>query len=251
MTLASVKLNSSLRIRIAFVSCLLLLTLPLTGMTEFYGSVLLQAQSAEVVVQIDSHYAGSQLVIDFRPATVTIPVGGKVTWQSLFNSTVTTLSSDQAGFKTDIPPGGSFSFVFNKSGTFEVTAEIIYGTTVSAKMTVTVMESSSPPPSQPPPGQPQPPTGVQEYVFILALSNGTLHAFPGTLNIAAGSLRLFLTSLDRTVTLVLRKEGAEAGVATVLVESGKVATVEAQLSQGNYGLFDQSSNAQLGQIVAQ
>jgi hypothetical protein len=116
------------------------------------------------------------------------------------------------------------------------------------KLSVVAKGAQQPPPSQPP--QPQPGTGVQEFAIILGTSNNAFHTFPATLNVPAGSLRIFLTSLDRTVTVVLRKDGAQAGVATVLVEQGKLATAEVSLSQGSYGLLDQASNNQLGQIQA-
>jgi len=88
---------------------------------------------------------------------------------------------------------------------------------------------------------------IQEFALIFGLGS-ELQAFPETLRVSAGSLRLFLTSLDRAVTVVIRREGAQAGVATVLVESGKLAIVEVELVQGVYGLFDQATGSQLGQI---
>jgi hypothetical protein len=93
------------------------------------------------------------------------------------------------------------------------------------------------------------PGEVQEFALILGPGSG-LRAFPETLRVSAGSLRLFLTSLDRAVTVVIRREGAQAGVATVLVEPGELTTVEAELAQGTYGLFDQATNSHLGQIEA-
>jgi hypothetical protein len=88
---------------------------------------------------------------------------------------------------------------------------------------------------------------VQEFALIFGPGSELL-AFPRTLRVSAGSLRLFLASLDRAVTLVIRREGAQAGVATVLVEPGKLATVEVELAQGVYNLFDQATGSQLGQI---
>lgn len=95
--------------------------------------------------------------------------------------------------------------------------------------------------------EPQP----QEFALILGPgSSGQLQTFPAKLTISAGAARLFLTSLDRDVTVVIRREGAQAGVATVLVELGKLTTVEVELAQGVYGVLDQATNSQLGQIEA-
>lgn len=95
------------------------------------------------------------------------------------------------------------------------------------------------------------PSGVQEFALILAPgSDGQLRTFPAKLTISAGAVRLFLTSLERGVTLVIRREGVQAGAATVLVEPGKLVTVEVELAQGMYNMIDQSSNTQLGQIEA-
>ncbi len=122
----------------------------------------------------------------------------------------------------------------------EVTAEGASGTgkgSAEHKLTVTARGSQ--------------PSEVQEFAFILGLdSDGQLRTFPAKLTISTGAARLFLTSLDRAVTVVIRREGAQAGVATVLVEPGKLATIEVELSQGMYNMIDQSSNTQLGQIEA-
>ncbi len=95
------------------------------------------------------------------------------------------------------------------------------------------------------------PGQVQEFALILGPgSDGQLRTFPAKLTISTGAVRLFLTSLDQALTVVIRREGAQAGVATVLVEPGKLATIEVELSQGMYNMIDQSSNTQLGQIEA-
>lgn len=93
-------------------------------------------------------------------------------------------------------------------------------------------------------------SGIQEYALILGPGSSGLRTFPGQLTVAVGSLRLFLTSLDRVITVMIRREGAQAGVATVLVEPGKLATIEVELAQGVYSILDQSTNSQLGQIEA-
>jgi len=95
--------------------------------------------------------------------------------------------------------------------------------------------------------QPEP-SEVQEFALIL--SSDEQQAFPAMLKVAAGNLRIFLTSLDRAVTVVIRREGAQAGAATVLVEPGKLATVEVELAQGVYKLVPQGADAVLGRIEA-
>jgi len=90
---------------------------------------------------------------------------------------------------------------------------------------------------------------VQEFALILGPGSG-LRAFPETLGISAGSLRLFLTLLDRAVTVVIRREGAQMGITTVLAEPGKLTTVEVELDKGVYGLFDRATGSRLGQIEA-
>ena len=92
------------------------------------------------------------------------------------------------------------------------------------------------------------PGEVQEFALIL--SSDEQQAFPAMLKVAAGNLRIFLTSLDRALTVVLRREGARAGVATVLVEPGKLTVIELELSSGVYELVPQGADAVLGRIEA-
>jgi len=96
--------------------------------------------------------------------------------------------------------------------------------------------------------QPQP-SEIQEFALILG-PDGELQSFPRTLKVSSGSLRLFLTSLDQAVTVVIRREGAEAGISTVRVEPGKLATVEVELAQGTYDLLIQGTGTVVGQIEA-
>jgi hypothetical protein len=94
------------------------------------------------------------------------------------------------------------------------------------------------------------PAQIQEHALILG-PGSEFRAFPGVLRVSAGNLRLFLTSLDRALTVVLRREGAQAGAATVLVEPGKLATLEVELAQGLYELLLQGTDTVLGRIEAQ
>jgi len=92
------------------------------------------------------------------------------------------------------------------------------------------------------------PTEIQEHALIL--SRDEQRAFPGRLAVQAGNLGLYLTSLDRALTVVLRREGAQAGAATVVVEPGKLAAVEVELAQGLYELLLQGTDTVLGEIEA-
>lgn len=93
------------------------------------------------------------------------------------------------------------------------------------------------------------PATVQELALIFGLDgNGQLQTFPGKLTTAAGNLKLFLTTLDRAVTIVIRRQGAQVGAATALVQPSQLAILEVQLAHGMYSLVDQSTNSQLGQI---
>lgn len=91
------------------------------------------------------------------------------------------------------------------------------------------------------------PSEVQEYALILG-PGSELRAFPGRLLAFEGNLRLFFTSLERSLKVIIRREGAQAGIAAVLVEPGKLATVEIELVQGIYQLLVQGADTVLGQI---
>ena|SRR5579864_4237862 len=67
---------------------------------------------------------GNAVTIDdfrFSPATLTVPVGGKVTWTNRDDEPHTVLAAEPKGlFKS--PPldtGDSFSFTFDKPGTYK------------------------------------------------------------------------------------------------------------------------------------
>ncbi len=93
------------------------------------------------------------------------------------------------------------------------------------------------------------PSEIQEFALILG-PGSELQTFPAMLRVSAGSLRLFLTSLDQAVTAVIRREGAQAGVSTALVEPGKLTTLEVKLAPGVYELIVQGTDAILGRIEA-
>jgi plastocyanin len=54
----------------------------------------------------------------FNPATLTIPVGTKVTWTNKDAATHTVTSDTGAFDSKDLPNGASFSFTFSQAGTF-------------------------------------------------------------------------------------------------------------------------------------
>jgi hypothetical protein len=93
------------------------------------------------------------------------------------------------------------------------------------------------------------PSEIQEFALILG-PGSELRTFPATLRVSAGSLRLFLTSLERVVTVVIRREGAQAGVSTALVEPGKLTALEVELASGIYELVSQGPGTVLGRIEA-
>ena len=71
---------------------------------------------------------------EFSPATLTVPVGTKVTWTNN-GSAAHTVTADQGAFDSRaVQPGASFAFTFTKAGTYA------YHCTIhpSMKATVTV-----------------------------------------------------------------------------------------------------------------
>jgi plastocyanin len=54
----------------------------------------------------------------FSPATLTIPVGTKVTWTNKDTATHTVTSDNGAFNSNNMPNGATFSFTFNQAGTF-------------------------------------------------------------------------------------------------------------------------------------
>lgn len=157
-----------------------------------------------------------------------------------------TLSSAPQGVGAWSATGQEVSYTSQVAGEYAVKLEVTatgmatgVGST-EQKFTIVARSSQS---------LPQP-SSVQELAIIIGPSNNQLRTYPEKLTISTGHLRLFLTSLERSVTIVIRLEGAQAGVATVLVEPGKLATVEVQLAQGIYHVLDQGTNTSLGQIEA-
>jgi hypothetical protein len=150
------------------------------------------------------------------------------------------LRSAPEGAQSWSATGQQASFTPNVVGDYtlklDVTADATGQGSAEHKLTVVAGESQ--------------PGGVQEFALILGQSDNRLRAFPDKLAVSAGALRLFLTSLDQTVTVVIRREGAQAGAATVLVEPGKLATVEVELAQGVYELVPQGADTVLGRIEA-
>jgi hypothetical protein len=150
------------------------------------------------------------------------------------------LRSAPEGARSWSATGRQASFIPNIAGDYilklDVTADATGQGSAEHKLTVTAGQSR--------PGE------VQEFAFILGKSDSQLRAFPSKLVVSAGTLRFFLTSLDQIVTVVIRREGAQAGVATVLVEPGKLAIIEAELSPGIYELVPQGEDVVLGRIEA-
>jgi len=93
------------------------------------------------------------------------------------------------------------------------------------------------------------PGEIQEFALILG-PGSELRTFPAALRVSAGSLRLFLTSLDHAVTIVIRREGAQAGISTALVEPVKLTILEIELAQGVYEIVPQGEDVVLGRIEA-
>ncbi len=54
----------------------------------------------------------------FNPATITVPVGTKVTWTNQDAATHTVTSDTGAFDSKNLPTGGTFSFTFNQAGSF-------------------------------------------------------------------------------------------------------------------------------------
>ena len=58
----------------------------------------------------------------FTPSQITVAKGGTVTWTNNDSTTHTVeadLSNNDGPASGDIPPGGSYSFTFNKTGSFQ------------------------------------------------------------------------------------------------------------------------------------
>ena len=56
----------------------------------------------------------------FDPKEITIKVGSKVTWKNLSPTRASTISSTLGGFKSErLLPGESWSYTFEKTGTFK------------------------------------------------------------------------------------------------------------------------------------
>jgi plastocyanin len=58
----------------------------------------------------------------FTPSQITVAKGGTVTWTNNDNTTHTVeddLSNVGGPASGDIPPGGTYSFTFNKTGSFQ------------------------------------------------------------------------------------------------------------------------------------
>jgi len=79
----------------------------------------------------------------FAPATITIPVGTKVTWTNKDAATHTVTSDTGAFDSKNMPNGATFSFTFNQAGSFA------YHCDIHARMvaTIVVTASASAPPA--------------------------------------------------------------------------------------------------------
>jgi len=170
-----------------------------------------EANAVTVTIQVTTGYYGS---ISFNPGSVTISVGGRVTWQNSSSSPVALFGS-QAGINTTIPSGGSFSFVFNTAGNFTVTAQ---ASSASATMTVTVAAAGAPTEE------------VQEFALIHSLN--ALKIYSATLTVKKGvKVRLFNTATDGshpTVAISSDEDGKSPvfGLQPFAVEVGKLTVVE-------------------------
>jgi plastocyanin len=152
--------------------------------------------------------------ISFNPSSVTISVGGKVTWQNSSSSSIA-LSSSQAGISTTIPSGGNFPFTFNMPGSYSVSAQT---GSLGGSMTVTVVAAGAQPEE------------VQEFSLIHSLKD--LKIYPATLTVKKGiKVRLFNTATDGshpTVAISSDEDGKNPvfGVQPFDVEVGKLTVVE-------------------------
>jgi len=59
----------------------------------------------------------SIISFSFRPKSLTVKVGTKVTWTNQDNVTHT-VTADQGAFNSSVDPGSSFSFTFTKAGSY-------------------------------------------------------------------------------------------------------------------------------------
>lgn len=90
----------------------------------------------------------------FNPGTITIPVGGSVTWKNMGDDHAVTMPSK--GINDILRPGGSTTVTFDTAGTYPYYCEFHSGMTG----TVVVTDGAAPPP--PATGSPTPPTGSDD-----------------------------------------------------------------------------------------
>lgn len=91
----------------------------------------------------------------FNPATITVPVGTKVTWTNQDPATHTVTSDTGAFDSKNLSTGGTFSFTFNQAGSFayhcaihtRMVATIVVTGPASAPTTANAPSATSAPPA--------------------------------------------------------------------------------------------------------
>jgi plastocyanin len=93
----------------------------------------------------------------FSPATITVPVGTKVTWTNQDPATHTVTSDTGAFDSKNLTTGGTFSFTFNQAGSFA------YHCAIHTRMVATIVvtgAASAPTTANAPSATGSPPTSV-------------------------------------------------------------------------------------------
>ena len=85
------------------------------------------AAASAVTVDIPSaDYATGKTTTNFSPGTVTVAVGGTVTWT---NNDIVTHTTTQTGWNGEVAPGARFARVFPTAGSFDYRCSIHTGMT--------------------------------------------------------------------------------------------------------------------------